>query len=322
MAIYNELNDVEIDLSEFEETKLSKLEKKRVLKRVKRDITPKRPGRKWSAISACAAVAMLGIILTVDKGTVANMPFIGEKIEKYLNENKQLDYSSYKTEIGSTAENGLGMMTLNEVVVDDQRIIVSSTFEPASNVDVDYQTAITPTVKVNGQDATEITGGQTIELNNKMFTIFNDIELGEEMTTEDVEIEIRYERWNHTAIDQPWAFKVKVNQSQLLKERKVIKLNKELTRNNDETITLQKVVATPMSTTVYYDLTRSSSENISVSIHSQDGAVAEHGTSFQSTDTGDVSYTRFNESLESGEYFLMVHDSEGNELDKVAFFIK
>ncbi|CEG28807.1 DUF4179 domain-containing protein [Bacillus sp. B-jedd] len=322
MAIYNELNDVKIDLSEFEETQLSKLEKKKVLKRVKRDISPKRPGRKWRTISACAAVAMLGIILTVDKGTVANMPFIGEKIEKHMNENKQLDYSSYKTEIGSTAENGLGKLTLNEVIVDDQRIILSSTFEPASNVDADYQTAITPTVKVNGQDATEITGGQTIELNNEMFTVFNDIELGKEIATEDVEIEIRYERWNRTAIDQPWAFKVKVNQSQMLKERKVIELNKQLTLSNDETIMLQKVVTTPMSTTVYYDLTRSSREDIRVSIHSQKGAVAEHGSSFQSTDTGDISYTRFNESLKSGEYFLMVHDSEGNELDKVPFFIK
>lgn len=39
MTIYNKLNDVEINLDEFEEIELSKLEKKRILKRVKKDIS-------------------------------------------------------------------------------------------------------------------------------------------------------------------------------------------------------------------------------------------------------------------------------------------
>ncbi|USK45083.1 DUF4179 domain-containing protein [Cytobacillus oceanisediminis] len=323
MTIYNKLNDVEINLDEFNEIELSKLEKKRIMKRVKKDISLRGTRKKWATISVGVAAIILSAVLTIDKETVADMPFIGEKIEKYISNNGNLDYSSYKTNIGSTAENGLGKLTLNEVIVDDQRIYVSSTFQPTKSVDVDYHTAITPRVKVNGQDTSLTTGGETIELNNNMFTVFNDIELSQEIKTEKVEIEIIYDRWNRTVIDQPWIFKVEVSQSRLMKEKRVFDLNKQLTLNNGDIVTLQKVVTTPMSTTVYYNLSQSSSEDIRFKIQSQEGTIGEFSSAFNSNNPGDLSYAKFNGiTLNSGEYFLMAYDSNDNELIKELIPIK
>jgi len=323
MTIYNELNDIKIDLNEFEEIELSKLEKKRIMKRVEKDISSKSLRSKWMTISVGVAAIMLSVVLTLDKDTGADMPFIAEKIEKHINLNENLDYSSYKTEIGHSAENELGKLTLNEVMVDDQRIYISSTFQPTKNVDVDYQTAITPKVKINGQDTSVTTGGETIELNNRMFTIFNDIKLSQEIKSEKVEIEISYDRWNRKVINQPWVFKVEVNQSQLMKEKRVFEMNKQITLNSGEFITIQKVVRTPMSTTVYYDLSQSSSEDIRFKIQSQEGIKGEFSSAYNSNKPGDLSYSRFDGiTLESGEYFLMVYDSNDNELIKEAIPIK
>ncbi|MBU8733768.1 DUF4179 domain-containing protein [Cytobacillus oceanisediminis] len=323
MTIYNKLNDVEINLDEFEEIELSKLEKKRILKRVKKDISLGGTRKKWVTISVGVAAIIMSAVLIIDKETVADMPFIGEKIEKYININENLDYSSYKTNIGSTAENGLGKLTLNEVIVDDQRIYVSSTFQPTKNVDVDYQTAITPRVKINGQDTSLTTGGETIELSNNMFTIFNDIELSQEIKTEEVDIEIIYDRWDRTIIDQPWVFKIGVSQSRLMKEKKVFDMNTQLTLNNGEIVTLQKVVTTPMSTTVYYNLSQISSEDIRFKIQTQEGTIGEFSSAFNSNSPGVMSYARFNGiTLNSGEYFLMAYDSNDNELIKEAVPIK
>ena len=190
MSIYNELNDVKIDLNEFDEKELSQMDKKRILKRVKQDISTRVSRKKWLAIGLGVAAVMLSMVFTIDKGTVADMPFIGEKIEKYINANEDLNYTSYKTAIGSTAENELGKLTLNEVMIDDQRIYLSSTFEPAEKVEFDYQSALFPRVKINGEDSTHTSGAQTIEMNNRMFTIYNDIELNQSIETEKVEIEI------------------------------------------------------------------------------------------------------------------------------------
>jgi hypothetical protein len=323
MSIYKELNDVTVDLSEFEEHELTKLEKKRILKRVKKGISPRRHQGKWLTAAIGAAAVMLSIVIIIDKDTVADMPFIGEEIEKYINANENLDYSSYKTAIGSTAENELGKLTLNEVMVDDQQIFLSSTFEPAHDVDFNYQTTITPKMKINGEDYTVTTGGQSIELNNRMFTIFNDIELSEAIDTEKVEIEISYDRWEFdTAIEEPWTFIVEVNQSQLMQEKKAFEMQKQLTMNTGDIITIEKVVTTPISTTVYYDLSQSSSEDIHFKILSKDGVV-EYNSSMNSNKPGDLSYTRFNGfTLEGQGYSLMIFNSDNEELIDQAVPVK
>ncbi len=56
---------------------------------------------------------------------------------------------------------------------------LSSTFEPAEGVNFDYQKHPMPKVLLNGQNLTSTTGGQSIELNDSMFTISNEVQLTE-----------------------------------------------------------------------------------------------------------------------------------------------
>ncbi len=74
-------------------------------------------------------------------------------------------------------------------------------------------------------------------------------------------------------IEHPWTFDVNVSQAQLLKEKKVFELDKLITLNNGDAVTIQRVVTSPISTTVYYDLSDSQSEEIYFSIQSEDGQV-------------------------------------------------
>ena len=328
MTIYKDLNDVKLDLSEFEERPLSKHEQKRILKQFKRKISLKTYRKKWLGASlAVIAVCMLGFSLTLGKGTIANMPFTGETIEKYINENKNLDYSSYKTIIGESAENELGKLTLNEVMIDHDQVYFSATFEPAEHVPFDYQTQIIPEVRINGEDSGVRTGAQSIELNSRMFTIYNDIELSQAIETEDVKIEINYNTLtkapDRTMIEHPWTFDVNVSQAQLLKEKKVFELDKLITLNNGDAVTIQRVVTSPISTTVYYDLSDSQSEEIYFSIQSEDGQVGTFSSAFTSNDTGDVSVIRFN-GLQLGDqpYYLLPHDFEDQPLTEIAIPIQ
>jgi hypothetical protein len=320
MSIFKDLNDVKLDLSEFDEVLLSKHEQKRILRKVKREISSSKPKKKWPGVGiAAVAVCTLSLsLLTINNETIASIPFVGEVIEKYISSNENLDYSSYKTAIGETAENELGKLTLNEVMMDDKQLFLSATFEPAEHVDFDYQTKITPKVKINGKVYTVTTGGQSIELNNAMFTIYNDIELSQAIETEDVQIEISYDTWNfEKAIEHPWTFNVKVSQAQLIKEKKVFELNKTIKLNNGETVTIQKVVTTPISTTVYYDLSQSKSEDIYFKIQSEDGKLESYSSAFTSNQLGDVSFVRFNGlKFKDTKYYLVTYDSQGNKLNE------
>lgn len=319
MSFYKDLNDVKLDLNEFEAIPLSKHEEKRILKKAIRKITVRNRKKKWMALSVGAAVFVLSVTLSMNSGVIASIPFIGETIEKYINVNEPLDYSSYKTAVGETAENKLGKLTLNEVMMDDQQLFLSATFEPSNNVSFDYQTAIIPKVTINGEDYSEWVGAESIELNSEMFTIYNDVTLNQAVETEKVQIEVTYDTlmpdMKRETIEQPWTFDVELSQTELLTQKKEFNMNEDVTLTSGETVTIQKVVTTPISTTVYYDLSQSSSEDIHFNIQSDDGTLETYSFSFTSNDVGDVSFTRFNGfELKEQRYYLVAYDFEGKPL--------
>lgn len=53
--------------------------------------------------------------------------------------NKDLNFETYKTVVGKTTENSLGSLTLNEVIVDDNQILLNATFKPENDTHFDYQ---------------------------------------------------------------------------------------------------------------------------------------------------------------------------------------
>ena len=321
MSIYKELNEVKLDISEFQETPLSNMEQQRIIKGFKKKTKSYKQKKYWLVASAAVvAAAIISLSLAMDKGTIASMPFVGGVVEEFNYPNENVDFSSYKTAIGETVENDLGKLTLNEVMLDDQQIVLSATFEPADGVKFDYQTHFRPVVKVNGQDYTVTTGSQSIELNDSMFTIYNNINLSQVVTTENVHIEISYDSWSSSThdivvIEQPWRFEVQVPQENLLAKKKVFDMNKTITLNNGEIVTIEKVVSTPISTTVYYDLSQTQSRNIYFSIQSEDGVEQTPTTTYTSDNLDEISYGRINGFvLEERVYYLLARDSAGNQL--------
>lgn len=324
MSLYRDLNNIDKNLENIKEIPLSETEKKRVLKKARFQIRPKqRLNKRWGFGLAAVAVCLISLALTIEKGTIASIPFTGEPIEKYINNIDQLDYSAYKTEIAESAENNLGLLTLNEVMMDDKRLFLSATFEPAEGVDFDYQTYIQPTVKINGQDYTAFTGGQSIEMNSSMFTIYNDITLTEAIKTENLSIEISYDTWNfdetRETIEQPWIFSADVSQKNLLVAVTEFEMNKEVTLLNGDKVRIEKVVATPISTSVYYDLSGAHSESIYFDIEAENGGVAAgRFMSSTSNTAGEMSFTQFEAlDFDADKYYLKARNGEDEVLSEL-----
>ncbi|MGF9766383.1 DUF4179 domain-containing protein [Bacillus albus] len=315
MSIYKELNDIQLDITEFEEIPLTKLEEKHWGKRVKNKLRKNKQSKKWFGVAA-ACMLMISITAPLGQSSLANTPFIAGLIEKYLDEQQPRDYSPYKTAIGKTAENKYGKLTLNEVIVDDNKLLISSTFEPAKGVEFDYQTYLISQVRINGRDFSSIKDAQSIEVNDSMYTIYGGVELSEMPQTDELQIEITYNTFNRdTVIEQPWIFDIEVSQAQLMKEKQTFDLNETIVLSDGNKVNVKKVVSTPISTTIYYDVTQSTNEDIYFKIESESGKTYIFKEAFASNKEGDISFSRFDGiNVSVGKYSLVPYSGKENEV--------
>lgn len=257
MNVYKALNDLEIDLTEIDVTPLTSLEKRRIKKTVVKKLKLK---RNWAGLQVGAAAVVAIGLLTYNSQTIANMPFVAGLLEQW-NEEEQLDWTPYKTVIGVASETAIGKMTLNEVIIDYDRVWISSTFEKAEGFDFSYLYQISPTLYMNGE-AVEMFGSsmQSIERNSTMFSIYNEVKLKEPIPNEQVDLKIVFDRIHSRYIDnpegdalqEPWSFDVSVSQGAVQAETRIKEPMQTVALSNGESIVIEKVVMTPISTTIYY----------------------------------------------------------------------
>ncbi|MBK5425797.1 MULTISPECIES: DUF4179 domain-containing protein [Bacillus] len=315
MSIYKELNDIQLDITEFEEVSLTKIEEKQWEKRVKKKLRKNKQSKKWFGVAA-VCMLIVSIIVPLGQSSLANTPFFAGLIEKYIDEEQPLDYSSYKTAIGKTAENKYGKLTLNEVLVDENKLLISSTFEPAKGVNFDYQTFLIPQVRINGRDFSNTKDAQSIEVNDSMFTIYGAVDFSEMPQTDALQIEITYNTFNRdTVIKQPWIFDIEVSQAKLMKEKQTFELNETIALYDGNKVTVKKVVSTPISTTIYYDVTQSANEGIYFKIESESGEAHIFKEVVISNKDGGISFSRFDGiDLAVGKYSLVPYSGEENKV--------
>jgi len=171
----------------------------------------------------------------------------------YLWWNQDVDFEAYKTVVGETANNSLGRLTLNEVIIDDNQILLNATYEPVKEFSPDHQVFFFPQILVNGQDYMVRNGGQSIAKSANVYTIYNSIKMDDFPTDEHLELVIRYKDWNvETPIEKPWEFQVDASQEQLQEDREIFSIDKKVKHVDQQEITIDKIVSTPISTTIYF----------------------------------------------------------------------
>lgn len=312
MSLYKDLNDVNIDLNEYEEQELTSLQKKKWEKRIIKIIRKHKTNhkRKYTGVAA-AVILATGISISSGVVSFANVPFIGGLIEEFIGSSEQqLDYAAYKTAIGTTAINEYGKMTLNEVLIDGGRLLISSTFEPAEGVDFHYKMHPMPKVLMNGQNLASSTLGQSIEINDSMYTIYNDVEIKEIPIGETIRFNIKYDHLDsEMPMDLPWVFDINVPTEQLAATSEVIQFNQKIQLGNGQSIRLEKMVVSPISTILYYDWPEQAN-HIAFKIVSESGAEILPGSA---TISPEESYNRYTAiDLQKEKYYLVPYESSVN----------
>lgn len=320
MSIYKDLNDVNLDINQYEEQELTSLQKKnwesRVLKKIRKNKT--RHTKKYVGVAA-AVILATGISLSSGTVTFANIPFVGGMIEGFIGTNEHVNYDTYKTAIGTTAENEYGKWTLNEAMIDSGRLLISSTFEPAKGVKFNYKMHPMPTILMNGQSLTSGTLSQSIKVHDSMYTIYNEVRISDLPIGETIAFHIKYDNLDWSIdkkvllIDKPWVFDIQVPTEQLAAASETIVFDQEVQIGDGLPIRLNKLVVSPVSTILYYDWPEQEN-HISFKIVSESGTEIYPSSATISPEGSDNRYITID--LKAEKYYLVPIERSENSLTK------
>jgi len=223
---------------------------------------------------------------------------------------REVDFEAYKTEVGETANNSLGRLTLNEVIMDDNQVLLNATFEPAKEFKPDHQVFFFPQILRNG--------GQSIAKSANVYTIYNSIKMDDFPTDEILELDIRYKDWNvETRIEKPWEFQVEASQEQLQEDRHIFPINKKVKHIDQQELMIDRVVSTPISTTIYFHSEKSIvNEALLFKIQSKGGQSWTFETPYPLNKEGTKWGSRLDGLyLSEKNYTLVPVDKDGSRLD-------
>lgn len=249
------LNDIEVDVSDYEEVCLSDVEKKRMKRRINKKLKGRKVYQKKSFIMIASAAVIMFFIMPFNKYSIAEVPFVfGKKLEELI-DSKGMPLLEYKKTVGETVYDNGVEVHLNEVLLDDEELYVNSTFK-STKIDLSKASPFL-SVYVNGKHYGG--GGLQVErINDYTYTFLytHDIpgvnlskELDIEIVFKDILLKEEEEFWGGK-----WKFSVKASGEKLLVDTKTISVDKEFQLENGQYIKVNELKLTPISTRLNFTI--------------------------------------------------------------------
>ncbi|MEH7385416.1 DUF4179 domain-containing protein [Bacillus sp. JJ1521] len=271
--LFESLNDEKINLSEFKDGQLADIEKKATKKRIK--VKLKSRSRNKKRILAVAASLMVITILGMNTNyTLANIPVIANALEKFVY-SQEGSLSDYKTVIGESVESNGVKVTLNEIILDEGQLLISSTFHTdLLDSDLAYNWYSNIEVYINGKKLDFGGGGGPEEITNSAVSYFWASDIKNINLQDNQQIKIVFNNLERSdskeLIKGQWSFEITASGEKLMADKKSIPINKYFTLTNDQKVTVEELVLTPVSTMITYNM-KNISNDLYFRIEDQNG---------------------------------------------------
>ncbi|MBE1556259.1 DUF4179 domain-containing protein [Sporosarcina limicola] len=260
-GLYKALNEVEVDTTEYNPMELTDLEKKRMKNRMKKKLGRRKQINKIRVGSIAAAVIiMFSIGVGTNTITLAKVPIIGPLLEEYLKINDNQSLEDYKMVIGESVEDNGIQVTLNEVMLDEGKLLISSTFHTNfSDIDLEYNWFSDIEVYINGSKFGHVGGsGGPKNITSSTVNYFWAASLEKNKLEDIQDIKIVFNNLERSGSKKlkkgKWSFEFTASAENLLTERKSIPIDKHFILENGQQIIVDAIVLTPASTTLYYQM--------------------------------------------------------------------
>ncbi|KMK76535.1 DUF4179 domain-containing protein [Alkalihalobacillus pseudalcaliphilus] len=246
------------------------------------------------ACGLCMTLVGSGFVSTGMAEALSNIPIIGRALEEFVYSQED-SLKEYKTVIGETVEDNGMRVTLNEVILDEGQLLISSTFHTElMDEDLDYTWFSDIEVYIDGIKSNFAGGGLSSNgITNSELDYFWTADLQNIKLQDNHQIKIVFnnlERFDSKeVIEGEWTFEFTASGENLMENRKSIPIDKYFTLEDGQKIEVEELILTPVSTGVNYKM-----ENITTDLYfkleDQNGVELQE---FSSLTMGYNNYNRF-----------------------------
>lgn len=243
--------------------------------------------KRKSLVAGLSGILVIGTIALSSETTWAYIEDFTKYIESFFGRDRNV-FDKYKFEVGETIEDSGLKFTLGEVMLDDEQLIISMCIDYTNfkekGVDGSKISPIRPTITIDGIELEGLGGGvsnyekvkgekknnylihlslsdlhsnQESKLNDLKSEVLNNIKAGNDcdlkISFKDIYIEDK-EEFRVNAGN--WEFNTKINSSNIIKDTKIHKINKEIKMDEDlykGTLTVDEVRISPLSVKIKYN---------------------------------------------------------------------
>lgn len=254
--IYDYLNDVDMDVSQLEQGSATELEKARVKRALSKKIRTRKPPRWKKALTAASAsigisaAAIFGLSFTT---FAEEIPIIGNVFKLFNSNGLYENYGNHSAKLLLSEEDNGISITMDEVIFDGKALYLAYTIES----DKDLGESLTIEGMPSIQDSDEHIYGSTTEIIRGSGNKYVGMTTGELMSTSRID-EGSFEFSIEGIIPDPalkmetvkgdWAFQFDLQATE--NKEQIVDISNE---QNGVTISVDKVVYTPMSFLLFYD---------------------------------------------------------------------
>lgn len=253
--IYDMLNDSEINLDEYKKEEFNHIEKAKI-KKVFRNSVKKKKNYKKGTIAAAVVVGITVGLFGTNTGNqvLASINIISTDIASRLGVTNNLE--EYKTVVDkSVTKNGMTIQ-LDEVVLDGDKLIVSTTIKNNEGKIEGYLNS-SESIYINGKLINGGSGGGSKRIDDNTIESTISYDLGENNTNGDIEVKIKYrDLWTENEkIKGPWVFEFKTNGDELMADTEKIQIDNKFVLENGDEVTIENYTSNSLGQKIYYSKT-------------------------------------------------------------------
>ncbi|NFO05001.1 DUF4179 domain-containing protein [Clostridium botulinum] len=261
--IYDMLNEVNINIDDYERHDFNDLERKKIKSNFKKSILKKK-SRKRGMIAGVAIVAltigMLGSNIGVSALSKVSY-IINNDIASFLGIERNLD--EYKTVINKSITDKGITVQLNEVILDGDEMTVSCNASSDKKIRDDESVIPDCNIYINGKNMSTGAGGGAKKIDDYTTQSVLTYNLKDKDLTGDLNIKISCSEivLNDKFTKGKWNFEFKTNGDQLRIDTKEIPLNNKFTLENGTEYTLEKYTDNSLGEKIYASINHSNSKS-------------------------------------------------------------
>lgn len=253
--IYDILNNSDINLKDYKKEEFNDIEKGKMKKNFRNSIKKKKNCKK-SKIAATVAIGLIVGLFGTNPGNqvLASINIIGSDIASRLGIENDLE--EYKTVVDKSVTNKGITMQLNEVVLDGNELIVSSTLK-SNDKKIDVLGMIASgKVYINGKSVGLAAGGGSKKIDDYTVEQVMTHTLDGSKSSGDLDVKILYTdvRSGDSTIKGTWKFEFKTNGDELVLDTQIIEMDNKFILDNGE-VTIKKYTSNSVGQKIYYSKT-------------------------------------------------------------------